>query len=262
MTALNPATTPVATSKTAALSRVLDAVTKGYVYSVSGTCPAEKALRLARKFHVRYGIGCSPAQRITRKKKGLANAILVLYWPAAKEIDLTARMDAVLPAQSSAQIATSEIPPGHLVSWLLLATEGAGPVHEEERLRSVLESPRRVFLAYELVRHTARDRVRWTFRRTKPEMIELYALLGEQLNRRQMSAVEQTLLRISRQPGFAGVREQSFALCQFARSRGYAGELPFLHFVQKTSHGVPLVLSSPASRASSDVSRAAIPSRV
>jgi hypothetical protein len=71
-----------------------------------------------------------------------------------------------------------------------------------------------------------------------------YALLTEQFNRRQMPAVQQTLLRISRQPGFAGVREQSWALCQFARGRGYDGELPFLFHVQKLSHGHPLTVSA------------------
>jgi hypothetical protein len=38
------------------------------------------------------------------------------------------------------------------------------------------------------------------------------------------------------------VREQSWELCQFARQRGYAGELPFLFHLQKLSHGTPLRL--------------------
>lgn len=116
-------------------------------------------------------------------------------------------------------------------------------MHELEQLKSVLEKPRLVWLGYELVRHSSRGKASWTWRRTKTEMAELYALLGEQLSRRQMPAVEDTLLRISRQPGFAGVREQSWALCQFARHHGYVGELPFLFYVQKVKHGVPLCVS-------------------
>lgn len=85
MTAPKPASTPVARSKTAALARVLDSIPKGYIGYTSGQCSAEKAVRLARKFHEQYGIGCSPAQRMTRKKKGLANAILVMYWPPEQE---------------------------------------------------------------------------------------------------------------------------------------------------------------------------------
>ena len=68
-------------------------------------------------------------------------------------------------------------------------------------------------------------------------MADLYAMLATQLNQRHGSAAEQTLLRLCRQPGFAGVRQQSWGLCQFARSRGYGGRIPFLFHVQKVSHG-------------------------
>ena len=61
-------------------------------------------------------------------------------------------------------------------------------------------------------------------------MADWYAILGEQLSSRKMAKAAQTLQRISRQPGFSGVRQQSWALIQFARSRGYAGEVPFLYF--------------------------------
>ena len=126
---------------------------------------------------------------------------------------------------------------------MLLVTEGAGPVREQEQLRSVLDAPRLHWLGYELVRRAARGKTSWTWRRTKSEMADLHALLASQLNRRQMTGVAETLLRVSRQPGFSGVREQSWALCQFARSRGYAGELPFLYFMQKVGHGEPLWLT-------------------
>lgn len=232
MTAANPASTPIARSKTAALSRVLDMVPKGYVHQISGTCSAEKVKKLAYKFHEQYGIGCSPAQRITRKKQGLANAVLVLYRPSVPEST---------PLSESEPDRAAGLP-GNTVHWLLLATEGAGPIHEQEQLRTVVDTPRLVWLGYELVRHTARDRISWTWRRTKHEMADLHAILGEQLNRRQMPAVEQTLLRLCRQPGFSGVLEQSWALCQLARSRGYSGELPHVYFVQKVSHGERLVL--------------------
>ena len=39
-----------------------------------------------------------------------------------------------------------------------------------------------------------------------------------------------------------GCREQSWALCQFARQHGYREELPFLYYVHKVSHGERLVL--------------------
>lgn len=170
--------------------------------------------------------------------------MLVLFWSSDLESGLLPGLASEPASEVSPAEPTSGLPVGTTVSWLLLATEGAGPIHEQEKLRSVLESPRLVWLGYELVRHSSRGRASWTWRRTKREMADLYALLGEQLKRRQMNAVTQTLLRVSHQPGFSGVREQSWALCQFARGHGYAGALPFLFHVQKVSHGVPLSISS------------------
>ncbi|NSL54561.1 hypothetical protein [Uliginosibacterium aquaticum] len=90
---------------------------------------------------------------------------------------------------------------------------------------------------YELVRHSVRERAAWTFRRTHEEMADWFALLEAQLKRRRSDEVALSLQRIARQPGFAGVREQSWRLCQFARQNGYAEELPFLYFVSKVSQG-------------------------
>lgn len=247
MTAANPAFTPIAQSKTAALCRVLDAVPKGYHHFTAGTCAAGKAEKLARKFHTLYGIGFSPAQRITRKKQGLANAVLVLFWPP----EAAPRLASDLEAGQATDLATAEAPVGGeaalpretTISWLLLATDGAGAVHDQERLQSVLGASRLHWLGYELVRLSSRGRVSWTWRRTKSEMSDWYALLTDQLRRRNISAVTQSMQRISRQPGFSGVRQQSWDLCQFARSQGYVEPLPFLFHVQKVSHGQPLRVS-------------------
>ncbi len=205
-----PAATPVSTSKTAALSRVVDGVPRGYTRYTSGVTTPEKAVAVANKLHRLYGIGCTPAQRITRKGKGLANALLVLYWPAG-----------------AAQ-----------VDWLLLATPGTGLIAEREKLLAVSGKPRLAWLGYELVRHGTRGVTRWTWRRPKGEMAEWYVRLGEQLKRRDTGAVADLLAAIARQPGFHGVREQSWALCQFARQHGYREELPFLYYVHKVSQGI------------------------
>ncbi|WP_459199280.1 hypothetical protein ACQVRX_01635 [Ralstonia pseudosolanacearum] len=174
---------------------------------------ADKAEALARKFHALYGIGCSPAQRLMRKGKGLANAILVLYWP-----------------REAAQVA-----------WLLLATDGNGL--EQESLRSVEDAPRLNWLGYELARHSAHERTAWTWRRPKQEMAELHALLAYQAGQRHYSALTETLARIARQPGFHGVRAQSSTLFQEARRRGYVAPLPELFYLQKISHGERLWLA-------------------
>jgi hypothetical protein len=236
----------VSNTKTEALARVLDLVPKGYTRYIQGSCPPGKLLGLLQKFHERYAFAATPAERLTRKGKGLANAVLVLFWPKMAPIGIALDDTRTVPAAwlNSPPDEFEEVP---AVEWLLLVTNGEGRVTEEERLGSVLEKPRLSWLAYELVRHTARGKVSWTWRRSSAEMAECYAVLGDQLARRQTTAVAETLLRASRQPGFSGVRKQSRALIDFARQRGYDGEAPFLFHVQKTRAGMRLAL--PAARA-------------
>ena len=210
-----PASTPIARSKTAALSRVLDGVSRGYTQYTAGVTKPDKAIALAQKFHALYGIGCTPAQRITRKKRGDANTLLVMYWPENAEE----------------------------VSWLLLVTPGTGLVVEREKLLDVTGKPRLCWLAYELVRYGARGLTRWTWRRPKAEMAEHYVLLNALTRPCHPAAIAGFLERLAHQPGFHGVRSQTWLLCQEALTRGYAGELPFLFYVQKLSHGERLALN-------------------
>ncbi len=266
MSPAKPASTPVSPSKSAALSRALDLVTRGYSRYITGTCPAHKAIGLAQKFHDKYGVGCSPAQRITRKHKGLANAALVMHWAgyagsrdepdlvsgAAPMLvpDLSTNQEPTLgtPAHPQSTLAvscnsTKKIPDSvPEVAWALLVTEGGGPVTEQEELGSVFGHRRLSWLGYELVRLPKRGGTCWTWRRSKSEMADWYALLGDQLAHRKQSAVAETLRLIAQQPGFAGVRSQSWELIQFARSRGYSGEVPFLFHLQKICHGISLRL--------------------
>lgn len=234
-------TTPLSRSKTAALSRVLDNVPKGYIFYTAGECPAWKAMALLRKFHKLYGIGCTPAERLTRKTKGLANTLLVLHWPSEMETGLKLKPPADSLAVSPFDLTVDASTTGK-VRWLLLVTEGAGPVHDMEKLGSVLEKPRLSWLGYELIRHSVSGKTAWSWRRSKVEMESLYRLLDVQLGCRHFNAVAETLARIARQPGFAGVRAQSWKLCEHARQRGFDGPLPHLFFVQKVSHGERVVL--------------------
>jgi len=206
-----PASTPIARCKTSALARVLDSIPKSYAHYTTGSVAVTKAAALAAKFHRHYSIGATPAQRITRKKKGMANSILVMYWPESAE----------------------------KVEWLLISTDGAGL--EAENMSDVTDR-RLIWLGYELVRHATRGRVAWTWRRPKAEMQDIYNLLSDQLKRRNFNAARDTLERVCRQPGFNGVRAQSHSLCSFARQHGYQEELPFLFYVQKVNHGDRLML--------------------
>lgn len=209
-----PATTPVARSKTAALSRILDLVPRGYQRYTFGTIKAAKAEYLANKFHARYAIGATPAQRLVRKQRGEANALLVLYWPENAEI----------------------------VHWLLLATDGTGL--EQESWLSVISKSRLVWLGYELVRYPTRGRTSWTWRRPKSEMAEHYLMLSSLTSLRNESALQAWLERLAHQPGFHGVRQQTWGLCQEARRRGFTGELPVIYYVQKLNHGEPMQLTA------------------
>lgn len=208
-----PAATPLARSKSAALARLLDSVPKGYPRYTSGTVKADKVPALAHKFHDRFGIGCTPAQRITRKKHGQASCLLIVFCP----------------------------PEAEQAHWLMLATDGTGL--EQETMRCVTDKPRLQWLGYELIRHPHKGTTRWTVRCLSTDVAEHYALLAELMNKHHTAAVAGLLQRLANLPGFHGVRAQVWALFQEARARGYDAELPHLFYMQKISHGDRLVLS-------------------
>lgn len=210
-----PTSTPIARSKTAALSRILDLAPRGYQRYTAGVVAPEKATRLAQKFHDKYGIACTPAQRITRKKHGYANAALVMYWPEDAE----------------------------KVEWLLLATKGAGL--EEESLSDVTSRHRLSWLGYQLVRRSYRGRTAWTWRLPKQTVADLYAALHSLLDRRDHPGVARLLALISRYPGFHGVRKQIWELFAVAKKRGHSEPTPKLLYLRKVGHGERLQLDSP-----------------
>lgn len=209
-------TTPIATTKTRALARVLGAVTHGYTRVCMGTVQPEKLSGLATKFDAVYGIANTKGQRVINRRAGRANTMLAVYNPPAEYL-----------------VAGERLP------WILIATEGEGV--EAERWIPVADRP--VWMDYELCRHNAAGQVRWSWRRTKTEMTQLYAELGEDLARKRYGSVEQALRRISNQPGFHGVRAQSRALVEYACARGYTGEVPRLYYVSSVPHGTPLCIA-------------------
>lgn len=146
--------------------------------------------------------------------------------------------------RANAQFAAYSPPEEYLavnekLPWILLATEGTGV--EEERWVDAQDRP--TWLDYQLCRHNDAGQIRWTWRRTKPEMTQLYAELGEDLARRRFHEVAKTLQRIANQPGFHGIRVQSRALIEYAQGRGYTGHVPRLFHVQKVPHGVPMIIA-------------------
>ena len=176
------ATTPIGRSKTAALSRVIDSICKGYRFYCCGTVSTDKAEGLARKLHERHAIGATPAKRLTRKKHDKANGLLVMYWP----------------------------PGAAQVEWLMLFT--IGQLDSQEHLCDATGKRHLEWLGYELVRHPIRGRASWTWRRPKIEMAEHYAWLDESLARRRHDAVEQHMIQVKNKQGFNGVREKYWEL--------------------------------------------------
>jgi len=204
--------TPIAHTKSEALTRLLDSVPKGYCRYTCGSVKSAKVPALARKFHERFGIGDSAAQRSVRKKRGLASCLLIVY------------------AQQDAEMA----------QWLMLATPGSGL--ESEVMREVTHRKPLQWLGYELVRYALKGQIRWTLRRSSQDMAAEYALLAELLAKHHMAAVGALLQRLANLPGFHGVREQVWRLFEQARARGYDAALPRLFYMQKGSHGGRLVL--------------------
>lgn len=205
--------TPQSTTTAAALSRILANTSQGYSRYTGGSIAASKVTQLAQKFHRLHAIGASPSQRHTRKKKGLANALMTIYLPSG----------------------------AGTASWLLQFTYGQLGSHE--KLLDATKRPRLTFLTYELVRRSARGKVGWTVRRSKEEMAALHSLLSELCHKRNWRDVARFLERTASEPGFAGVREQTKELQRVAVSRGYRGKLPRIFYMRKVPHGEMLPLT-------------------
>jgi len=212
---------PISPTPVASLTRILDNIPKGYRRYTSGTIKANKIDALVDKFSRRHSIHISPTQRFNRKKKGRANALLTVYLPPLKE-------DASVITVSDA------------VPWLLQFTSGELDSHEV--LADVTTKPRLQWLGYELVQHTFRGKTSWTWRRSKEEEEGLFGLLIEKCDRQQWREVERLLQSAASQPGFHGIREQTYRLCQAAQRRGYEDPIPHLYYMQKIKHGEPVVL--------------------
>jgi len=214
--------TPLSVTCAAALSRVLDNVPKGYTRYTRDVIRVEKIAHLVEKFRDRHAIHVSPTQRYLRKKKGQANALLTVHFSTPT-------------AEGAASMASTA------AQWLLQFTPGE--LDSPETLVNVADKPPLQWLEYELVRHAARGKTSWTWRRSKEEMQALFGMLVELCQRQQWREVERFLQRAAHQPGFHGVREQTWRLCEAAKQHGYQGPIPHLFYMQKIKHGGPIALT-------------------
>lgn len=179
----------------------------------TGTVPPEKLSKLLGKFQALYGIACTVPERLQKKRAGKANTMFAVYCPPSQYLAV-----------------------GERLPWALLATDGAGA--DSEKWVQVTKRP--TYLGYELVRHNDTGHIRWTWRRTKIEMQQLFAELHQHLRSKDIGGVKALLARVANQPGFHGVRKQSQELCAYAVKNGYRKEdLPTLFYVKKESQGTP-----------------------
>lgn len=200
--------TPVSDTSAAALIRIQNNLSKGYTRYISGSFCATKLHSVARKLHQRHNIGASPSQRHTRKKKGIANALLTIYLP---------------PSASSAE-------------FLLQFTPGA--LQSPEKLLEATKKPHLQFLEYEFVRREFEGKIGWTARRSKARQQQLYSELEHLYRKKYFGSIKTFLEKAAAEPGFRGIRQQNYELQREAVKRGFKEEnLPFLYYIQKIPHG-------------------------
>jgi len=159
-------------------------------------------------------------QRFARKKENKTNALLTLY---------------LSNFQREAADDAETIYLSDTAQWLLQFTPGE--LASPEKLRNVTNKPRLQWLGYELVRHTFQGKTRWTWQRPKKEEEDLFDLMNELCRRKQWREVERLLTSAASQPGFHGVREQTWRLGLVAERLGYDGPIPPLYFMRKIKHG-------------------------
>lgn len=111
--------------KTDLMRQMIRLVSHGYHFWVSGSVPVSKSESMILKFDDRYSVNATSQQRYRRKKRGEANAQLLL-WPD---------------------------PDGDELLWWLLATDGDGLIHQMEDLSDGTKKRSRIGITgYELLR--------------------------------------------------------------------------------------------------------------
>lgn len=201
---------PISETHAATLSRLMNNLLAGYTFHARGSISADRVAYLAQKFHRIHRAAATPSQRHTRKKKGLANALLTIYLA----------------------------PDADFAEWFLQFTPGE--LSSPEQLQDATKKPFLTFAHYELVRVAKRNNPKdfnWSFRRNKESMSELHDKLKLYSHRKHYHKVKKLLERAAAEPQFHLVREQTKRLLCTARKYKYRGELPFLFYMTRVSHG-------------------------
>ena len=172
--------------KTALMRHILDAASRGYRHYTSGRVPAPKALALYYKFADRYQVARNANQRAYAKRTGQANARVFLF-----------------PLEEG-------------FVWWLMATPGAGVIHQLEQLRDVSGAARLAWPdttparlpTYELVQlPRPEQRPGWTWRMSRRLKEHWQARLRQVVRSGREDDLRQAIYSLQRVPGFRGCRE-------------------------------------------------------
>jgi len=191
--------------KTVLMQRLLDAVSRGYVWYTQGSVHVEKAARMSAKFSELYCVDRNSNARAYAQRQGKANTRLFLF-----ATETSTRLD-----------------------WWLLSTDGEGCVHELETLQSAFDKRSRVRIGmdYELLQRT-RKREKgggtvWSWRMTRECYEQWRVRIMNGCRRNAPLEITRALSSLYRVPGFSGTREQVGKLVSLARTewRRYHGSV-------------------------------------
>jgi len=176
--------------KTDLMRQMIRLISHGYQYWVSGSVPASKVEAMILKFDDRYSVKATSQQRYRRKKRGEANAQLL-----------------ICPVPDSTEL-----------QWWLLATDGEGLIHQMENLCDGTKKRSRIVITgYELLK-TPREgnKPAWTWKMTTKNYEAWKTRLSDVVRHRRYEALSQAIFSLRRVPGFSESRRQAFALERFA----------------------------------------------
>ena len=171
-------------SKLVVMQQLQDAVGHGFTYWHFGDVANSKMHQLRQKFHELYGTGESKFSRYRRRKAGRAAAMLVEY------------------------------PVGKKTAFFLLATSGAGLIHERDTLRDGTQKKSRIELTgYELVH----DGLTWSWRMTGQTYQSWKDRITRAISMNNDLELRRAIHTLFRTPGFRLCRKQVGYLSVFYR---------------------------------------------
>lgn len=197
---------PVFTSVEAAMRSILDDVSRGYTYCVTGTVESLKALPLAVRFHERYELGMDRRRRYRCRASG--NAVFSMH---------------IFPVPSESAF-----------KFWLLRTEGKHPLLSMEKWYDVRDHSIRWLWWYELIRlpvdvqHQRKMRspegrekikpVTWTWRICRDDFEDMKGYVRHVVQHRDQR-LDGAIESLRRAIGFRGVRIDVRALYRYIETQ-------------------------------------------